>query len=158
MKPQLNLNYYAVNQPVNPDGDFSFAIGDNYKLGIDFSFPLFLRKERAELALTKLKITNTKFEQSFKERQIVNDLTSIFNQVVNLQSVMTNQKQMVESYERLLEAELLNLQEGESDLFRINLQQEKLIEAQTKWLKLLAEMEKKKAQLYWAAGTYRLTD
>lgn len=158
LKPQLNLNYYAINQPINPQGDLSFAFDDNYKIGIDFSFPVFLRKERSKLALTKLKISNTKFEQSITERQIINNLTGIYNQLTNLQSILANQKQMVESYEKLLEAELLNLQQGESDLFKINIQQEKLIQAQTKWLKLLAENEKQKAQLYWAAGTYRLNN
>ncbi len=157
LKPQLNLNYYVINQPVKPDGDYSFIADDNYKLGIDFSFPLFLRKERSELALSKLKISNTRFEQSLAERQIINDLTRIYNELTNLQSIMTNQKQMVESYERLLEAELVNLEQGESDLFKINVQQEKLIESQSKWLKLLADNEKKKAQLYWAAGTYRVS-
>lgn len=158
LKPQLNLNYYAINQPINPQGDVSFIIDDNYKIGIDFSFPVFLRKERSKLALTKLKISNTKFEQSITERQIINNLTGIYNQLTNLQSIMANQKQMVESYEKLLAAELLDLQQGESDLFKINVQQEKLIQAQTKWLKLLAENEKQKAQLYWAAGTYRLNN
>ena len=158
LKPQLYLNYYAVNQPINPGGDFYFALGDNYKIGVDLSFPVFLRKERSKLALTKLKISNSKFEQSITERQIINNLTGIYNQLTNLQSIMASQKQMVESYEKLLEAELLNLQQGESDLFKINVQQEKLIQAQSKWLKLLAENEKQKAQLYWAAGTYRMNN
>lgn len=157
LKPQLNLNYYAINQPIKPNGDFSFIADDNYKFGIDFSFPLFLRKERSKLALAKLKISNTQLEQSLAERQILNNLTGIYNELTNLQSIMINQKQMVESYERLLEAELVNLEQGESDLFKINVQQEKLIESQTKWLKLLAENEKQKAQLYWAAGTYRVS-
>ncbi|HEY3402164.1 MAG TPA: TolC family protein [Ohtaekwangia sp.] len=155
LKPQLNVNYYGINQPINPRGDVSFAFDDNYKIGIDFSFPVFLRKERSKLALTKLKIANTKFERSVAERQIINNLTAVYNQLINLQSIMANQRQMVESYEKLLAAELLNLQQGESDLFKINLQQEKLIQAQSKWLKLLSENEKQKALLYWAAGTSR---
>lgn len=158
LKPQLNMNYYAINQPINPHGDLAFTNNDNYKIGIDFSFPVFLRKERSKLALTKLKISNTKFERSITERQIINSLTGIYNQIANLQSIMSNQREMVENYERLLEAELLNLEQGESDLFKINVQQEKLIQAQTKWLKLLAENEKQKAQLYWAAGTSRLNN
>ena len=156
LKPQLNLNYYAINQPINPGGEVSFNLNDNYKLGIDFSFPLFLRKERSKVTLTKLKISNTKLEQSIMERQIINSLNVTYNQLINLQSIMANQHEMVKSYERLLEAELLNLEQGESDLFKINVQQEKLIQAQTKWLKLLAENEKQKAYLYWAAGAYPL--
>lgn len=155
LKPQLNLNYYALNQPIDPNGEFSSAFNDNYKFGIDFSIPIFLRKERSKLALTKLKITNTQFERSLTEREIVNGITSTYNQLTNLQPILANQYQMVQAYQRLLEAELLNLEEGESDLFKINVQQEKLIQSQSKWLKLLAENEKLKAQLYWAAGTSR---
>lgn len=156
LKPRLNLNYYAINQPINAEGDVSFAFYDNYKLGIDFSFPLFLRKERSKVALTKLKISTTRYERSLAEREIINDLTATFNQLTSLQSIMANQREMVLNYQRLLEAELLNLEQGESDLFKINVQQEKLIQAQTKWSKLLAENEKQKAYLYWAAGAYPL--
>ena len=156
LKPQLTLNYYAINQPINPSGDFSFAVDNNYKFGFDFSFPLFLRKERSKLALTKLKISNAQFDRSVTEREIINNLTRIYNQLTNLQTIMTNQTLMVASYERLLEAELMNLEQGESDLFKINVQQEKLIQSQTKWLKLLTESQKQKANLYWAAGVYPL--
>ncbi|MNC97462.1 hypothetical protein D3C83_151240 [compost metagenome] len=63
---------------------------------------------------------------------------------------------MVLNYERLLQAEMVNLEQGESDLFKINVQLEKLIQAQTKWIKLRSENEKQKAYLYWAAGSYRV--
>lgn len=152
LKPQLNVGYYFLNQPFNPDGDASFRIGEDYKLGIDFSFPVFLRKERAKLALARLKITNTQYDLLLSQREIINELNSTYNQLVNLQSVMSQQQEMMRSYERLLSAELLNLENGESDLFKINLQQEKLIQSQTKWIKMLADFEKLKAQLYWAAG------
>lgn len=157
LKPQLNLNYFALNQPINPNGEFSSAFNQNYKLGIDFSIPIFLRKERSKFALTKLKITNTQLEQSLTEREIVNGIIGVYNQLANLQPILTNQYQMVGAYQQLLKAELLNLAEGESDLFKINVQQEKLIQSQSKWLKLLSENEKLKAQLYWAAGTSRLS-
>jgi outer membrane protein TolC len=63
---------------------------------------------------------------------------------------------MVNNYERLLFAELLNFENGESDLFKINVQQEKLIQSQTKLVKLLSDYEKQKAMLYWAAGVRNL--
>ncbi len=153
LKPQLNLSYYFLNQPFDPDWNSSFRIGEDYKLGIDFSFPLFLRKERAKLAVTKLKILNTRYDLTLSEREIINQLSSTYNQLINLQSVMSQQRDMMTNYERLLAGEILNLEQGESDLFKINLQQEKLIQSQTKWLKMMAEFEKQKALLYWAAGT-----
>jgi hypothetical protein len=42
--------------------------------------------------------------------------------------------------------------------FKINVQQEKLFNAQEKWLKNIAEYEKQKAMLLWAAGTRPLTN
>jgi outer membrane protein TolC len=153
LKPQLDLNYYALNQPFRPDGEFSYTLNDNYKLGIDFSFPIYLRKERSKLALTKLKIANSQWERTLTERQIINNLESIYNRLTNLRSILAAQAQMVQDYERVLEAELMNLEQGESDLFKLNLQLEKLIQAQSKWIKLLAENEKHKADLHWAAGT-----
>jgi hypothetical protein len=57
-----------------------------------------------------------------------------------------------------VQAELVNLENGESDLFKINVQQEKLFNAQEKWLKSIAEFEKQKALLYWAAGSRPVAD
>ncbi len=156
LKPQLNLNYYLLNQPFDPEWNTSFQLDENYKLGVDFSFPIFLRKERSKLAQTKLKLTSTRFELTLKEREIINELNSTYNELINLQSIIDIQHDMIANYERLLNAELMNLEQGESDLFKINVQQEKLIQSQTKWLKLLAEFEKQKAYLYWAAGTRQL--
>ena len=156
LKPKLNLKYNVLNQPLDPDWNSSLRLNENYKVGVDFAFPLFLRKERAKLAQTKLKVTNTQLEQTLREREIINELNSTYNQLNYLQSILTQQRDMVSSYERLLKAELFNLEQGESDLFKINVQQEKLIQSQTKWLKLLAEFEKQKAFLYWAAGVRNL--
>lgn len=156
LKPKLNLKYNVLNQPLDPDWNSSLRLNENYKVGVDFAFPLFLRKERAKLAQTKLKVTNTQLEQTLREREIINELNSTYNQLNYLQSILAQQRDMVSSYERLLKAELFNLEQGESDLFKINVQQEKLIQSQTKWLKLLAEFEKQKAFLYWAAGVRNL--
>lgn len=156
LKPRLDLNYYLINQPFDPDWNANLQFTDNYKFGLDFSFPVFLRKERAKLAQTKLKITNTQFEQSFAERQIVNQVLAAYNELTNNERIIAQQSDMVENYNRLLQAELLNLESGESDLFKINIQIEKLIQSQSKLIKLLGDYEKQKAFLYWAAGTRRL--
>jgi outer membrane protein TolC len=156
LKPRLDLKYYLLNQPFDPEGNTRFTPGDDYKLGLDFSFPLFLRKERAKLAQTKLKITATEYDRLLTERQIVNNLQATYNTLITTAAVLTNQRNMVNNFERLLQAELLNLQLGESDLFKINLQLEYLLRTQSKWLKLVADYSKQKALLYWAAGVRNL--
>ena len=149
LKPQLDLNYALLHQPsVSSEID---PLND-YKVGVDFSFPIFLRKERAKLALVNFKLDNTAFQRSQAEREIINQINTSFNQVTNTRILISQQGEVVSLYDRLLEAELLNLENGESDLFKINIQQEKLLQSQSKLLKLTSDLQKQKAFLYWAAG------
>jgi outer membrane protein TolC len=156
-KPKLDLDYYLLNEPLNNSLEPSPITGDNYKLGLDFSFPLFLRKERGKLAQTKIKIASAQMERSLTEREILTQVNTAYNDVLNSSIILSQQAQMIENYIRLMDAELLNLENGESDLFKINVQQEKLLQGQSKFIKLLSEYEKQKAFLYWAAGVNRLS-
>ncbi len=157
LKPRLDLNYNFLNQPLSPNSDFqSITFLNNYKFGLDFSMPVLIRKERAKLAQSKIKIRSTQFERTQAEREIINQLNSVFNQLQTTALVLQQQTDIARNYERLLDAELFNLENGESDLFKINVQQEKLIQSQTKLLKLQSEYEKMKAMLYWAAGVAQL--
>jgi len=126
-------------------------------LGLDFSMPLFLRKERSKMALTNIKIQTTQWEQTRAEREIINEITKTFNQLTNTLVILRQQSDMVDLYNRLLQGELINLENGESDLFKINIQQEKVIQSQSKLVKLKADYEKSKAQLFWAAGVPNLS-
>jgi outer membrane protein TolC len=149
MKPKLDLQYALLSQPGN--AQWIDPVND-FKLGLDFSMSLWLRKERAKLKMTDLKLLNTDFETRQQERDIENNILKYFNDLTNTVAVLERQALMADSYEKLIQGELLNLQNGESDLFKINIQQEKLIQAREKLLKLEAEYEKQKAYLYWAAG------
>jgi outer membrane protein TolC len=157
LKPRLDLSYNFINQPIRPTGDVNlFTNTGSYKFGLDFSFPILIRKERAKLAQTKIKIESTKYEQTQTEREIINQIYVLQNQLVTTSKILIQQYSIADNYERILKAELLNLENGESDLFKINVQQEKLILSQTKLLKLKAEYEKMKATMYWAAGVRNL--
>lgn len=156
LKPKLDLSYTLINQPFGPSGMEFNSFSKDYKLGVDFSIPLFLRKERSKLAMTKLKLQQNDFDQQWLERTIMNEIDLAYNTLQNTTLVIQRQQSVVNSYEKILEAEFLNLENGESDLFKINIQFEKLLISRTKFLKLLAEYEKQKAQLYWAAGIRNL--
>lgn len=153
MKPKLDLHYTLLAQPT---ADRLISPANDYKLGLDFSMPLFLRKERSKLALTELKLRNTHWEQSLVEREILNEITANFHALHNTKTILAQQTTMVDLYDRLLQGELTNLENGESDLFKINIQQEKLLQSQAKLLKLQSEYEKMKAELYWSAGIRNL--
>lgn len=156
LKPEINLSYYFLNKPFDYSGLNNDRWGDNYKFGVDFSMPVFLRKERSKLALTKLKITNSTYQRSDAQRSIRVEIDQAYNRLVTLRQIITSQQLMVDSYNRIVNAELLNLAEGESDLFKINVQLEKLLQSQSKLLKQLAELEKEKVYFLWASGVTNL--
>ena len=153
LKPRLDVNYNLINAPLNSNGDLSeVQVRNNYKFGVDFSFPLFLRKERAKVGQSRIKINETNYEREVKEREIVNSIQTAFFSLDNSRQMLDILNISVENYTALLDAELFNLEVGESDLFKINFQQDKLLEAQVKLLKMKAEVEKAKLLLYWSAG------
>lgn len=156
LKPTLDANYTFLNQPFDPRWNSSFNFGEDYKFGFDFAFPIFLRKERAKLGQTKIKISSTTFERGLAERDVLNQIEAAYNTLDVTGSMIAQLSSMVANYERLLQAEFMNLENGESDLFKINIQQEKLINSQAKFLKMLSEYEKSKALLYWSAGVSQL--
>lgn len=157
MKPRLDLDYTLLDQPIAPNGDNNgLNFSDNYKLGVSFAFPIFLRKERGKLGQIDIKMKQNDFERNFKEREIVNDIGARYNAVLVTGNILQQQEAMVNNYQLIMAAERLNLQNGESDLFKINVQFEKLIKSQTKLFKLRSEYQKNIASLYWAAGVSNL--
>ena len=153
LKPRVDLNYNLINSPINYNGEFSdIDLGNNYKFGLEVEFPLFLRKERAKLKQTRIKIDQTGLESRFVQQEIVNEIEGAYFEMVNGQQMLSFLETSVSNYQRLLEAELLNLTLGESDLFKINFQQDKLLEARIKLIKQQVSIEKAKLELLWAAG------
>jgi len=153
LKPRIDLNYNVINAPINPQGEFvDVQLRNNYKFGVEFEFPLFLRKERSKLRQTNIKIEQTNYELDLLERQILNGIQASYFELDNTKDMLSLMDGAVDNYKILLQAELDNLALGESDLFKINFQQDKLLESQIKLMKMRANMEKARVNLYWSAG------
>jgi outer membrane protein TolC len=153
LKPQVDLSYTFIDAPINPFGDFAAPEwNDNYKLGFDFSFPIFLRKERGKLQKTQLKIQENELYRNQIRQEIRNGISATYYEIITNQRLSSQFQSMAENYFRLLEAEFLNLETGESDLFKLNIQQDKYIESQLKYLKTLTKYQKSKAAILYDAG------
>ena len=153
LKPQVDLSYSFINAPFAPGGETnSPSFSDNYKLGVDFSFPLFLRKERGKIQKTNLKIESQNFEQSQLRLNVKNAILSKLAET-RMSNTLAQQFQEISSnYNRLLQAEFLNLETGESDLFKLNIQQDKYISSQIKYLQNLVKFQKNKAEILYEVG------
>ncbi|MDW3193715.1 MAG: TolC family protein [Cytophagales bacterium] len=153
LKPQLDFNYSFIDAPITPQGESStIDFNDNYKLGLDFSFPIFLRKERGKLQKTKLKIVSNDLELQRSKLAIENQLRTSYAELQMADRNARNYESMADNYNRLVQAELFNLETGESDLFKFNIQQDKYINSRLKFLKTQAKAQKLKAEILYEAG------
>ncbi|MFT7032234.1 MAG: outer membrane protein TolC [Cyclobacteriaceae bacterium] len=153
LKPQIDLSYTFIDAPISPLGDAnSPSFSDNYKIGVDFSFPIFLRKERGKIQRTNIKLRSSIYEMSQIKLSVKNNILTKYAETQMSGTLSRQYEDMAANYNRLLEAELLNLETGESDLFKLNIQQDKLIAAQLKYLDNLQKFQKNKAEILFAAG------
>ncbi|GJM62827.1 TolC family protein [Persicobacter diffluens] len=157
LKPELNINYNIINQTLGFENELGQNVfNNNYKWGFDFSFPILLRKERAKLKMTKIKMEQVDFDRRQREKEIDTEVLSIYNELVNTNRLIEIQRAMVENYTTLLNGEQAMFEAGESSLFLVNTRESQLLEANQKLLKLEVQLEKDKALLLWAAGVEEL--
>lgn len=162
LKPEINLKYNVLTKPTSGsksagDGAERSVFLNDYKLGAEFYFPLFLRKERGKLAQTNLKLEQLHYEQTY-QRQLINNLLMIaYNSLTNVYQLIEQQAQMVEYYRRLLDGELQKFEMGESSVFLINTRETELLDARIKLLKLQTQREKAKLELLYQSGMPNLS-
>jgi outer membrane protein TolC len=124
--PKIDIGYSYISDP-NYFNNYQF---NDYKLGVDFYFPLFLRKERGSLKLAKYKIQETEFALSLERVQLSNkinaqkiEIQSLEKQQKLIQGLVKDNKTMLNSEERLFTF-------GESSLFLINSRENNMVSAQ----------------------------
>ncbi len=135
LKPKLNLNVNVLNTgfySTLPNELNSIYFQNNYKMGIDFEMPLFLRKETANLELADIKITEIDLSIANKRLELKNKILNYVNKYNTLASNNNIYSQLVRNYSILLNAEETRFQIGESSLFLVNSRQQKLIESEIK--------------------------
>ncbi len=152
LKPYIGFNYNFLTIATNVSIRDHQLFENNYKLGLNASVPLFLRKERAKLAMTNIKITENDLSEDYLTRKVKNDIMSTYNMLVTSISVIATQRDIVVNYETLREGELLKFANGESSLFLVNTRETKLLESRAKLIKAESDYKKGLATLYWAAG------
>jgi len=155
LKPVLNLNYNFLNEPVNYNPFNQFSM-NNYKWGLNFEMPLFLRKERADFQLSNIKLQDEKlnFEnnKAYLLSKIQNALIDLKNSVIQLEIY----RNTVSDSKRLLDAEKTMFEGGESSLFLINARETAYIQAKLKLVEALAKNQQAFLSLQFA--TARLFD
>ena len=130
--PKLDLSYNYLSEPSYID-NYRF---EDYKIGVNFSFPLFLRKERGSLKLTKLKIQDSEFGLQFERKSLENKIKSQQQEITSLEKQQDYNTKLINDYVTLLNAEDRLFEMGESSLFVINSRENALVSSQINGISL----------------------
>ncbi|MCF6140229.1 TolC family protein [Flavobacterium sp. K77] len=124
--PKIDVGYSYLSEPSYID-NYRF---EDYKIGLNFYFPLFLRKERGSLKLAKFKVQETQFALNLEKVQLTNkinaqktEIESLIKQQQLIKGLVNDNLTMLKSEERLFSF-------GESSLFLINTRENNLVSAQ----------------------------
>ena len=146
--PKLDVQYNFLTE--TPEQSNSLNI-DNYKAGINFKLPIFLRKERGDLKLAKTKLQDAKFENEATKITIKNKINALQQELASFVIQSEYISKIVKDYDTLLKAEERKFFLGESSLFLVNYRESKLIETKLKAIDLENSFFKSKANLFKAA-------
>lgn len=148
LKPNLNVNY----NPLFNNNNLNSTYTSNYKWGVSLGFPIFLRKERADLRQTKLKLENTSYEISNKRNEITNKIKATINEYNIYKNQVNFYRTNVLNYERLWQSEKRLFDSGESSLFMINSRELSYINAQIKLNEILNKNRKSALDIEYSYG------
>jgi len=143
--PKLTLDYNFLT----PEWNNTNSLRTNdYKAGLRFAFPLFLRKERGDIKLAKIKIADMEYERAATQLEIRNKVTAIFNEIDSYNQQTRMIGGIVDASERMLTAEERKFELGDSSLFLINSREVKLIDSKLKEIKIYNKLFVSKANLF----------
>jgi outer membrane protein TolC len=124
--PKIDVGYqYLSERSAWDDTNFN-----NYKLGVNFNFPLFLRKERGGLQITKFKIQDTKYALDLELVQLKNKINAQQTEINSLEKQQKLIDDLVKDYTIMLSSEERLFSFGESSLFLINTRENTLVTSQ----------------------------
>ena len=121
--PKLDVGYYYLSEP----SYFDNYRWEDYKIGLNFTFPIFLRKERGTLKLAKLKLQDSQLDLNLERLQLNNKMQAGRAEIAALQNQIEITNTLVNDYTTMLQSEERLFSFGESSIFLINSRENSLI-------------------------------
>lgn len=144
--PEMNVSYNYLSEPAYFT-DYRFQ---DYKIGLNFSFPLFLRKERGALQLAKLKIQDGQLDLELERVALKNKILTYSAEIESLNQQQLTAAELVKDYTIMLSSEEKLFSFGESSLFLINSRENNVVSSR------LAEINTENRLLASIANLYKV--
>jgi outer membrane protein TolC len=142
--PKIDLGYSYLSQP-NTFEQYRFQ---DYKIGLNFYFPLFLRKERGSLKITKFKIQDAQFNLDLERVQLTNKINAQQTEIASLEKQKSLIDDLVKDNQTMLNSEERLFTFGESSIFLINTRENNLVTAQISQLSIENRYFNSNAELF----------
>ncbi len=123
--PKANIGYHYLSEP----NYWNNTEMNNYKIGVDFSFPIFLRKERGSLKLAKIKIQDTQNELDWERLKLTNKIKAQQTEINSLTAQRKLTSELVRDHQLMLQSEERLFGFGESSVFLLNTRENNLVSA-----------------------------
>jgi outer membrane protein TolC len=123
--PAMNVDYSYLHTNV----DNQNSLWNDYKIGFNLNFPLFLRKERSALKITKFEIQQSEWDLAVAKTNLENKIEGQILELTTLSKQMNLTNQLIKDQSTLLQAEERLFTMGESSLFLINTRENNLVSA-----------------------------
>lgn len=146
--PKLDFTYNFFNKE-NYQADYLPLFDNNFQYGLKLEIPVFQREARANYQIAKLKIEQNILDTQVKRRELETKILTYKNEVINYHSQIDIARNNLSNYQRLLQAEEIRYSNGESSLFLINSRENKMIDAQEKFILLNNKFLKSYNKLKW---------
>jgi outer membrane protein TolC len=148
------VNYNFLNKGYEFNAPFNSALyNNNYKAGLQFGLPLFLRQARGDLKQAKIKIEQQELETNQTRLEIENKIKTYYAALNAFKNQYKINTKSVENAKRLLDVEMERFEIGESSLFLVNTREIKYIEVLLKSYELKTKFFKTYIALNWAKGS-----
>ena len=151
MKPVVNLQYNALNQATSPADDMLTM--NNYKWGAQLSWPIFMRKAKGDLGITRVKIEELELEALQKTTVIRNKALASIRQLELLRLQLANVAGNVSNMQRLLDAEREKFNSGESSVFLINTREQQLFDLRVQETEISTQLKLQEIEILYLLGT-----
>ena len=151
MKPVVNLQYNLLNEATTPAVDMLTL--NNYKWGAQISWPIFMRKAKGELGITRIKIEEIELEALQKTTVLRNKALAAIRQLELLRQQLSNVSANVNSMQRLLSAEREKFNSGESSVFLINTREQQLFDLRVQETEIATQLKLQEIEILYLLGT-----
>ncbi|MDW8133753.1 MAG: TolC family protein [Bacteroidia bacterium] len=120
LRPRLQMEYLFLRDPAYLYTGWNHPFTTNFKFGLSFTLPLYLREARGDLLEARLLIQQLSWEQAYEARSLYNKALSQLGVIDSLWRQIQIQQEVTSSSIELVQIEIERFRAGESDLFIVN--------------------------------------